>query len=135
MKDWIMGLFIFSFFAVGLVFVQSYFQTEYGLEDDVLLSADYNVYNETSGIITKSRGDLLNQSLTSGSASDATIQGAWATIRNLPNIIPISYRLLARASEDLNLPPWMLPIFVSMILTGIIAWIIYWIAGLVRRAQ
>lgn len=133
MKGWIIGLFTFSFMVVSLLYIQSYFVTEYGLVDDIELSSDYNVYNETVSIVGNSRTALLNQSVSEGSAADATIQGAWATLRNLPNVVPITFKLLSRASKDLGFPPFVVPIFVSMILTLIIVWIIHWIAGLVRR--
>lgn len=132
MKEWLYALLAISFFSVGFVYVYSYFETSYGLTDDIQLSPDYNVYKNTSSIVGQAGSDLLNQSTTSGSASETTIQGAWATIRNFPRVVPITFNLLSRVSRDLGLPPWMLPIFVTFIITGVIMWMIYWIAGLVR---
>lgn len=132
MKNWIIGLLLVSFFAVGYTFIYSYFITSYGIPDDIQLSEDYNVYQNTSSIVGQSTSDLLNQSTTEGSASESTIQGAWATIRNFPRVIPITFNLLKRVSLDLGLPGWMLPIAVTICITAVIMWMIYWIGGLVR---
>jgi hypothetical protein len=132
MKEWLIGLVVVTFFAVGFVYIQGYFQTSYNLVDDIQLSADYNVYNETNEIVTGSSRDLMNQTTTGGSASESTIQGAWATIRNLPRVVPITARLLSRANTDLGLPAWMFPLFITMIVIAIVMWMIYWIAGLIR---
>ena len=131
MKSWILGLLTFSFVIVGFVYLQNYFVTSYGYTDDVQLSPQYNVYNETQNIMGQSQQDLYNTSVTEGAASDSVIRGAWATIKNMGNILPITYKVLSRASIDLHLPAWMLPMLFSMILTIIIFWIIGWIAGLV----
>lgn len=132
MREWMLGLLMIGFFALGIVYIQGYFIDSMGLTDDIKLSGDYNLYGNVSSVMGKSEAELTNQSLSASSASESTLQGAWATIRRFPMIIPITFNLLSRVSEDVGLPSWMLPIFVMMIMTVVVFWIIYWIGGLVR---
>ena len=132
MKEWIVGILIVVLFASSFVYFQQFVSARYGVADDVQIGSHYNVYNETSSIVLDSNDALMNKTITEGDAWQSTISGAWRTIRNIPRIVPIVYKLLAQASLDLHLPAFVLPIIVTMVLTIIIFWIIAWISGLVR---
>lgn len=129
LKNFMIGILLFSFFLVGGTFMFEGLDKSYDLtvtKDDVGLNDTYNIIDEMYDDVDVMKDESLKADVEGGDqTTDSIIKGAYKAVKLVPNSVRLVNTIIQDISKVMEIPPFITTTIMTLIFIITVFGVIY----------